>query len=152
MNAPAPALLIGIGNRLRGDDGAGYRLARILARRPPPGVQVLALPQLTPELAEPLARCSRVLFIDAVLAAGEPAQDLRLQPLGPNAAADAFSHRLSPAQLLGLSQALYRRCPPATQLLIPAEQWAINAQLSTTTAAACRAALPLLQHWSQGHA
>jgi len=152
MTTKAPALLIGIGNRLRGDDGAGYRLAQILARRPPPGLQVLARQQLTPELAEPLAAASRVLFVDAVLGGSGHGAELALMPVEPAVAAPPCSHRLTPAQLLGLSQGLYGRCPPAWQLLIPGHGWPISDQLSAATAAACRGALPLLRRWSQGDA
>jgi len=44
-------LLIGYGNELRGDDAIGPLVARALAELRLPGTQVLALTQLTPELA-----------------------------------------------------------------------------------------------------
>ena len=141
------ALVIGFGNLLRSDDGAGHRLALALARRSPEGVMVLARPQLTPELAEPLTRASRVLFVDAVWASPTNTAP-QLTPLEPLTAAAPFSHGLTPARLLALSAALYGHAPPAWQLLIPAHQGQLGNQLSAATAAACRAALPLLQRWS----
>lgn len=145
------ALVIGFGNLLRSDDGAGHRLALALARRSPEGVTVLARPQLTPELAEPLARAGRVLFVDAVWASPSNTTP-QLTPLQPLAAAAPFSHGLTPARLLALSAALYGHVPPAWQLLIPAHEGQLGDQLSAATAAACRAALPLLQRWSRADA
>ena len=108
---------------------------------------VLARPQLTPELAEPLTRASRVLFVDAVWASPTNTAP-QLTPLQPLTAAAPLSHGLTPARLLALSAALYGHAPPAWQLLIPAHQGQLGNQLSAATAAACRAALPLLQRWS----
>ena len=48
-------LVIGYGNELRGDDGAGIMVARRIAENPPPGVRSIVARQLTPELADELA-------------------------------------------------------------------------------------------------
>jgi len=104
---PQPPLLIGIGNRLRSDDGIGYRIAETLRAEDSP-MQVLAVQQLTPELAEPIAAAAAVLFVDAsVLDPG--ADQLRLEPLLPHGGiTDAaamrapLSHQFSPIGLLQL--------------------------------------------------
>lgn len=65
--ALAPQLVIGIGNRLRSDDGVGPRLAEEVEAWGLSGVESMAVQQLSPELAPRLAACERVLFIDAWL-------------------------------------------------------------------------------------
>jgi hydrogenase maturation protease len=64
-------LVIGHGNELRGDDGAGPSVARAVASWHLPGVRTLAVHQLTPELAEDLAQTKRVVFVDAAVHANE---------------------------------------------------------------------------------
>src|SRR5512136_1175751 len=59
-------LVVGYGNPLRGDDGAGWQAAeRLEALLPPAQVNVLIRHQLTPELAEPSSRAELVILIDA---------------------------------------------------------------------------------------
>jgi hydrogenase maturation protease len=62
-------VVIGYGNTLRGDDGAGPAVAQAIADRALPGVRSLAVPQLTPELAEIVAEANLVVFVDAALMA-----------------------------------------------------------------------------------
>ena len=141
------AVVIGFGNRLRRDDGAGPHHQ---ARRRRPGLVVRACHQLTPELVALLPAASRVLFIDASLALARP----QLQPLPatPPSAAEPFSHALTPQQLLALAEQLLGAKPAAWQLLIPAHHLQLGEGLSPATAAACRAAWPLLRHWLKGDA
>ena len=57
-------LVIGYGNMLRCDDGAGPQAAdRIAATYP--HIDCLSLTELTPELAETVSHYDRVLFVDA---------------------------------------------------------------------------------------
>src|SRR5688500_920322 len=70
---PSP-LVIGYGNPLRGDDGFGWQIAQQLAGLLiDESVTVLAVQQLTPELAEAVGRASLVMFVDAH-AGGRPGQ------------------------------------------------------------------------------
>ncbi|MGB7620863.1 MAG: hydrogenase maturation protease, partial [Terriglobia bacterium] len=57
-------LVIGYGNTLRGDDGAGPRVAEMIARRFPQ-VDSLVLHELQPELAEAVSGYEEVIFVDA---------------------------------------------------------------------------------------
>src|SRR4029079_16715395 len=67
-------LIIGYGNRLRGDDAAGYLAAESLRTLLiAPDIEILAVHQLTPELAEPIAVAGRVIFLDAA-ASGTPGE------------------------------------------------------------------------------
>ncbi|MEY3544190.1 MAG: hypothetical protein RLZZ106_1196 [Cyanobacteriota bacterium] len=143
-----PPLLIALGNRLRSDDGAGVRLAEVLEAQAS-GLEVLICHQLTPDLAEPINRTSAVLFVDAWAAERQQPQ---LMPLEAASGGDPGGHALTPGGLLALCAALYGSCPPAWQLLIPGEQWQVGDQLSARTAAACRAALPLVLAWGARHA
>lgn len=156
--SPSNRLVIGIGNPLRGDDGVGALLAEqaavLTAAEPGGPVAVRSVQQLTPELAEELAQLDAVLFIDAwaAPAGAEP----QLQPLCPAGAASAGassdSHRLAPADLLAVSQALYGRAPEAQLLLVPAYAFEHGTALSAGLQAALPPARALLRQWLAGHA
>jgi hydrogenase maturation protease len=104
-------LIIGYGNPLRRDDGVGLAAAQQLANDLDiPGVQVVACHQLTPELAEPISRTSRVIFIDACDGA-HPGQVLCRSVLRDSESAPAFVHHLTPAALLACAYALYHSNP-----------------------------------------
>ena len=150
----ARRLVIGIGNPLRGDDGVGALLAEqaavFTAADPGGPVAVRSVQQLTPELAEELAQLDAVLFIDAWAApAGAQPQ---LEQLSPAAAASAESHRLEPAALLAVSQALYGQAPEAQLLRVPADGFAHGTVLSPTLRAALPRARDLLRQWLSGRA
>ena len=137
----ARRLVIGIGNLLRGDDGVGGLLAEELGGR--------SVQQLTPELAAELAELEVVLFIDAWLApAGAKPQLVEVIPV----AGAPDTHRLEPAQLLAISQALYGRAPEAHLLQVPAIAFGHGTALSPELQAALPAARDLLRQWLGGHA
>ena len=132
-----PPLVIGIGNSLRGDDGVGVLLAEQVGGR--------SVQQLTPELAAELAELEAVLFIDAWLApAGGPPQLVELIPAGAGA---PDTHRLEPAELLAISQALYGRAPAACLLQVPAHVFEHGNTLSAQLQAALPQAQALMQDW-----
>ena len=146
-------LVIGIGNPLRGDDGVGALLAELAAvltaANSGGSVAVRSVQQLTPELAEELARLNAVLFIDA-WEAPEDAEP-QLQDLHPSEAS-GDSHRLEPAALLAACQALYGRAPKAQRLVVPAYAVAHGTALSAGLQAARPEARKLLHQWLGGHA
>lgn len=148
---PASALVIGIGNRLRGDDGVGALLAEqaaLWAAVDDP-LSVRCVQQLTPELAADLACCEVVLFIDAWLAplpSGAAARP-RLDRLEPEASELGGFHRLPPGQLLAISQMLYGCCPQADLLRVPAHALEHGTALSGPLRAQLPAAQALLHHW-----
>lgn len=109
-------LVIGYGNPIRADDGFGPAVIEALEDGQLAGVELLAVHQLTPELAPDIAQASRVIFVDAT--AQIPAGELRLQPLGPQAAPRSLSHNVPPEQLLELTAQLYGNCPPAHLLTV----------------------------------
>jgi hydrogenase maturation protease len=138
--APAPArasaggpgagvLVVGYGNPLRGDDGAGPRAAALVAEDPRlAGATVLARHQLTPELADEMRTASLVVLVDA-RAGAEPGTVVveRIEPepasavSGPAAGggrpsptpagAGPSSHHVDPAALAGLARVLWGANP-----------------------------------------
>ena len=144
-------LIIGIGNTLRGDDGAGHQAALLLADvLVGDDVDVVACHQLTLEMSEPLARATTVVFIDAEY--GGAAGEIRLRSLAP-ADADLFTHVLTPETLLSAALALYGRAPEAWLYTICGEDFGYKEGLSLAVRVAvnevaqrvtqfCRAAMP----------
>jgi hydrogenase maturation protease len=132
------ALIIGYGNPLRSDDGLGWHASRLLARRLAGAeAEVLTCQQLTPELAEPLSRCRRAVFVDAA-AEGIPGEIRRrdLRPEDPTTS--TFTHSCSPAGLLANARSLYGHCPQAIMITVSAQSFAFG----DTLTAAVSAALP----------
>jgi len=116
----ARILIVGYGNPLRGDDGVGFHAAVRLAAGFAGGeVEVRAVHQLTPELADDLSRAELAIFIDAA-AEGEPGAVL-LRRLSPEGGAQAFTHQATPPALLSASRALFGSAPEAVLFSIPVE-------------------------------
>lgn len=138
-------LIIGYGNRLRQDDGAGYRLAEILsAQLEPQQARVLAVHQLTPELVLELAakEVSRVLFVDACRGQEKP---LVMAKLDPARATGSCGHQLAPELLLHMAQSLYRLTLPGWLLTLAAEQMAVGESISPATRAATASAVIMIE-------
>ena len=111
-------LVIGYGNPLRGDDGAGYVAAELLrARLMNPAVEIVSEQQLLPEMMEGIAAAKLVIFIDASVS-GRAGKFHRI-PLRPAPACGRFTHHATPEALLAGAQALYGHTPEAVHYLIP---------------------------------
>ena len=94
-------LIIGFGNSLREDDGIGLRAAELVERcLAPDAADIVQCSQLTPELAAQVEGASIVIFLDAAINR-EPGT-VSVTPLH-KAEPSAWSHHLSPAQLLCLT-------------------------------------------------
>jgi hydrogenase maturation protease len=128
-------LVIGYGNDLRGDDAIGVYVAEQVAARGLAGVRAIGIPQLTPELAEELARADMAIFVDARPLVWKQesalgAQAVEWQALAPRAGNSAHGHSSDPRALLALAQALYGHAPPAWLLAVPAVNFELGAPLS----------------------
>jgi hydrogenase maturation protease len=111
-------LIIGYGNPLRGDDGAGYIAAELLRDRVhDPEIEILSEQQLLPEMMEPVSRAAHVIFIDASVS-GRVGKVNRI-PLHPAPACSRFTHHSTPETLLAGAQAFYGHTPEATLYTIP---------------------------------
>lgn len=116
-------LIIGVGNPLRRDDGVGQAAALELADSlPHADLEVLNVHQLTPELAEPISRARRVIFMDAN-AETDPGT-IRLETIGPaDDPGSAFSHHVSPSGLLAAARHLYGSTAEGILLTMGAESF-----------------------------
>ena len=130
--ASVARLIIGYGNDLRSDDGAGIRTATMIAARDLP-VRVIACHQLTPELADDIALAAQVVFIDAY-AADESGAQWRIERIGDGDVSSAQGHRGDPAALLDLARRLHGRVPEAWVVGIPAYCFDAGEAISRATA------------------
>ena len=127
-------LVIGLGNPLRGDDSAGPRAVELLYHCLPPGVaDIRVCHQLTPELCEPIARASLVIFIDA-RDGGDPGT-ICAQPVAVYGDT-RHTHFLSPGALLTLARSLYDFAPHAWLITVSAAQFGFGEALSPEVEAA----------------
>ncbi len=120
-------LVIGYGNTLRGDDGAGIRAAERVATRFP-DAEVLLVHELQPEIAETISHYASVIFLDAA-AEGVTVNATVMQP-SADSRPDG-SHGQSPATLLALCRNLYGRAPGRSLLVgIPGRNFGFCEHLS----------------------
>lgn len=106
-------LVIAYGNPLRRDDGVGWKIAKMIEKKVLPRcVQIEVRQQLTPELAEPVSRAARVVFVDA-RAGGCPGEVSCCRVVPAEGPLRAIGHALSPKILLALSQWIYGSVPEA---------------------------------------
>jgi hydrogenase maturation protease len=127
--ATGRALVIGYGNRLRGDDGAGRAVAGALATDGIAGVEVIDCHQLTPELAVCLAAVDLVVFVDAA-AGAQPGRVVVVPVEGAAARPAGFGHYLDPGMLLAMSKELYGRLPVAFLVTVGAGSFELGESLS----------------------
>ncbi len=142
MPTRIPWLLIGYGNTLRQDDGAGVRVAEQLERLSLPGVRVLTCHQLTPELAATLATATAVVFVDA---AAEAQDRVRMRQLRPAARATPLAHAADPRTLLLLARELFGHAPRAWLMTLPAPELGYGEGLSAAAEAGVQTAVTRLQ-------
>jgi hydrogenase maturation protease len=126
----APVLVIGYGNTLRGDDGAGPAAAEALRDRLPARLaEVVAVHQLLPELTEPLSRSSLAIFIDADWQTS-PGK-VHKKTLKPNhEESKTIGHHQSPENLLNMARELYGHAPPALLFQVGAVDFGYQEGLS----------------------
>lgn len=124
-------LVIGYGNELRGDDGVGQLVARIVEGWGVPNLRSLAVHQLTPELTEELVTADCVIFVDAYPAS--PEQGVQVFRIEPTHSVSTMGHTSDPQMLLAIAQALYSYNPQAWWIGIPAVNMELGEQLSPIT-------------------
>ena len=123
-------LIVGYGNPLRSDDGAGPKVAEMIAQQGREDVRSLAVHQLTPELAEEIVEAGTAIFVDGI---SSNSTTISIQPLQPVPRGVNFSHLGNPRSLLSLTQILYGQIPPAWWILIPGINFEFGEQLSPIT-------------------
>ncbi|HWX23141.1 MAG TPA: hydrogenase maturation protease [Candidatus Binatia bacterium] len=120
-------LVIGYGNTLRSDDGVGPRVAEAVARLNLPGVGTLSCGLLTPELAEPISRADKVIFVDAAV---DAPREVQLRALTPADSSQIMAHAADPRTLLALARDVFGHAPQAWWLTIPVENIGVGENLS----------------------
>ena len=123
-------LIIGYGNTLRQDDGAGPMVVETIESHALPGVLTLVSPQLSPEHAEAVAGARVVVFVDAQ--AG-PASEVNLQQVRPGESTQVTTHAAEPRTVLALARDVFGHAPPAWLLTIPAQGFEFGAGFSPLT-------------------
>ncbi len=137
------ALVIGIGNPLRGDDGIGWQVAHQVHQSVGSGVRVKTCHQLVPELAAEVCQADLVVFVDA--RAAEPAGFVSCEPIAPLPSPSlTFSHHFSPAALLALTQHSFGKVPKAFLVSINGTDFGYREGLSPEVAAAVPRAVALI--------
>jgi hydrogenase maturation protease len=132
-------LLIGYGNDLRRDDGAGLILAERLEQiwqSDRLEVKRLSVHQLTPELALEIARpeVTAVVFADARAAiASETQPELQAALIHPESSSPSLGHHLDPAALITYARLLYGQQPPAWVVTVPGVDFGYGEGLSEIT-------------------
>ncbi len=126
-------LIIGYGNTLRGDDGAGQRIAEMVSEWGLDGVRSLPVHQLTPELAEPISTAKLAIFVDAY--PDSDSQGLQVLGLEGEEGNDTgfTTHNCDPRSLLQMAKFLYGSAPPAWWLLVPAVNFDFGEEFSAIT-------------------
>jgi hydrogenase maturation protease len=163
-NSKLSILVIGYGNSLRSDDGAGCRVADIVANWKLPYVRSRTVHQLTPELAEPIAQSDLVIFVDACVSNNESdfvSKRAELKPTvqiqkillteqlasgwSANDLNAGIGHLSDPRSLLLLSQQVYGKTPVAYALLLPGVNWEFGEQLSDITSKSIEQAVDFIR-------
>jgi hydrogenase maturation protease len=123
-------LLIGFGNTLRGDDGAGVYAAERVAGESA-GADVIVVQELAPELAASLGGRDLVMFVDASTRTREVALREVERAEGDFRRAD---HTLLPADIVALSRTLFPPGPrTAIMIEIPAFDCGFGERLTPDT-------------------
>jgi hydrogenase maturation protease len=129
VSAKLHALIIGIGNPLRSDDGLGWAVAEQLSQDGDLVSDIQMVHQLTPELAQWMATAELVVMIDASHE-GEPGE-LHIRPGSPCAQPGAVgTHYTTPEELAALTTVIYGHCPPIAIVTMTGANFGLGQQLS----------------------
>lgn len=142
MQTPVRLLVVGYGNTLRRDDGAGPRAAEAVAALNLPGVAAFACHQLSPEHAGLIARAERVVFVDAAV---DTPLEVRLRPLAPGKTTQLMAHAADPRTMLALARDVFGHAPQAWWLTIPAVELGFGEELSPSARRGLAEAVAVIQ-------
>jgi hydrogenase maturation protease len=139
---PDPALVIGLGNRLRGDDGVGPRVAELVAERAPE-LEVIVCEREPTELLLHWRGARLAMIVDAVAGPSPGAVhriELGSQRLGERQGRTSSTHALALSDVIELGRELGRMPRRLVVYGIEAERFEAGAGLSPPVAA-CAGAL-----------
>jgi hydrogenase maturation protease len=153
-------LIVGYGNADRQDDGASWhilvgiahRLGRPVPNLPEDGflpeeedVDLWYVLQLAPEMAEDFSRYHRILFVDAHT--GAIPHEILLQPVENSPASSSFTHHMTPAACMALTEAIYHRSPEAVLLSVRGYSFGFTRELSERTTELVQQAIEMAWMW-----
>jgi hydrogenase maturation protease len=142
-----PVLVLGVGNTLRSDDGAGVRAAEQIRIRHPQ-IDVDTVHQLMPDHAERFRHYRRVMIMDASVRTHETMMS-SLDAGGTTST--MHSHASSPADLLALCRSLYGEAPEEIMLVeIPVSSFAFGETLSPLASQGVARAIELADTYLSG--
>ena len=139
-------LVIGYGNTLRSDDGVGPEVAEAVAALDLPGIRAMSCALLAPELADPIAKAEKVVFVDAAV---DAPREVQLRPINAAMSSQIMAHAADPATILALARDVFGRAPQAWLLTIPAENMGIGEELSPLARRGFSRALELVRGFSE---
>lgn len=126
---PSGVLVIGYGNTLRCDDGAGVVAAQRLAARVGNRAVVITAHQLLPEMACEIACFDTVVFMDASV--DLPGGVVASAHVSPNAGeAGPTGHHLTPAALLAMTDSMFGRAARGHIIAVGAASLELGESLS----------------------
>jgi hydrogenase maturation protease len=157
-------VIIGYGNTLRSDDGAGQKVAEIVNNWNLSQVRAIAAHQLTPECAALIAEAELVIFVDVypvversqIAEAITEESDIQVIHVHPSAyrhcaTNEGFGHTTDPHSLMCLAEAVYGHAPPAWWILIPALNFEFGEQLSPIATSGVEKALQHIEKIMREH-
>lgn len=123
-------LVIGYGNDLRSDDGAGRVVADRIDAMDLREVEVRSVSQLTPELALEIAKFDTVVFVDASI---DVAETTTTAVTAGTTAPSAMTHFSSPEALLGMTASVGAVPTRAFAVSIPVADLGLGLELTPIT-------------------
>ena len=135
---PPEALVIGLGNPDRGDDGVGIRIAETFAAQALPGAVVKQRTGDMLSLIEDWAGFAHVICVDAAALVGQPGRVHRIDALRaplPVAPGLASSHGIGLAEVVALARTLDLLPRALTVFAVEGQSFEAGEQLSTDVAA-----------------
>lgn len=134
-------LVIGYGNDLRSDDGAGRVVADRIAALDLPGVTTRSLSQLTPELSLEIAGAAHVVFVDASI---DVAKTTVTPVVADPAEKSTWTHYTTPQSLLTMTSTVGPVPQRAHTVSIPVADLGLGLELSPISAAGVDEAVKLI--------
>ena len=136
----APILVIGYGNDLRSDDGAGRWVAEQIDALELPDVEARSIMQLTPEVSLDIVDRRWVVFVDASV----ETEVLKVDEIVPTPGSTVMTHHGDPASLLAVSALVGQPPERATLVSIPARNLEMGSGFSPPAEQATRTAVDLI--------
>ena len=135
-------LIIGYGNTLRSDDSVGQIVGMEVEAWNLPQVTSIYVHQLTPELAEKIAEFGTVIFVDASI----QTQKVSLTSIKNKENSKNWTHHLTPASIIYLTQFLYQAKPQAWLINIPIENLNFGEKVSNLAEEGKKEALEIIRN------